>query len=44
VAAVSVAAHQSAVGLDELVKRNVGALTDAAQRISARLGWSDAAI
>jgi len=44
VAAVSVAAHQSAVGLDELVKRNVGALTDAAQRISERLGWSDAAI
>jgi IclR family transcriptional regulator, pca regulon regulatory protein len=44
VAAVSVAAHQGALGLDELVKRNVGALTDTAQRISARLGWSDASI
>jgi len=44
VAAVSVAAHHGAVGLDELVKRNVGALTDMAQRISVRLGWSDASI
>jgi IclR family transcriptional regulator, pca regulon regulatory protein len=44
VAAVSVAAHQGALGLDELVKRNVGALTDTAGRISARLGWSDASI
>lgn len=44
VAAVSVAAHQGALGLDELVKRNVAALTDTAGRISARLGFSDAAV
>jgi IclR family pca regulon transcriptional regulator len=44
VAALSVAAHQGAVGLDELVKRNVAALTDTAQRISTRLGSSDASV
>jgi IclR family pca regulon transcriptional regulator len=44
VAAVSVAAHQGAVGLDELVKQNLAALADTAQRISVRLGSSDAAV
>jgi IclR family pca regulon transcriptional regulator len=44
VAALSVAAHRGAVGLDELVKKNVAALADTAQRISTRLGSSDASI
>jgi IclR family transcriptional regulator, pca regulon regulatory protein len=44
IAAVSVAAHQGAVGLDQLVKQNVAALTDTARRISTRLGSSDASV